>query len=109
MVRPSISCWRAGAVVAAVAVLTLMPHATQTMTAAAVSVQVQPAQEEFVPIDELPPEDRLPAAPFLVAAYSIIWILAFGYMWLIAGRLAAAEREIAELSRRAGQDTERSS
>ena len=107
--RLSISRLWAGSVVAAAAVLTLMPHATLTMTAAAASVQIQPAQEEFVPIDELPLEDRLPAAPFLVAAYSIIWILAFGYMWLIANRLTAAEREIAELSRRAGQDKERSS
>ena len=55
---------------------------------------------EFVPIDELPEEDRLPAAPFLIAAYSIVWILAFGYFWLLARRQADVERDLAELARR---------
>ncbi len=66
--------------------------------------QPPPTQEEFVPIDELPPEDRLPAAPFLIAAYSIVWILAFGYFWLVSRRLTDVERELTELSRRVGQD-----
>ena len=108
MVRPSILRWRVGVVVALVVFPTLIPQAALTMTAIEESVQVQPAQEEFVPIDELPQEDRLPAAPFLIAAYSIIWVLAFGYMWLIGSRLAATEREIAELFRRTGQDTSQS-
>lgn len=55
---------------------------------------------EFVPIDELPEEDRLPAAPFLIAAYSIVWILAFGYFWLLSRRQAEVERDLAELARR---------
>ena len=55
---------------------------------------------EFVPIDELPEEDRLPAAPFLIAAYSIVWILAFGYFWLLSRRQADVERDLAELARR---------
>ena len=61
----------------------------------------QPEQvNEFVPIDELPPEDRLPAAPFLVAAYSIVWVLAFGYFWLLSRRQADVERDLADLARR---------
>ena len=59
-----------------------------------------PPVEEFVPIDELPEEDRLPAAPFLVASYSIVWILAFGYFWLLSRRMSDVERELADLSRR---------
>ena len=55
---------------------------------------------EFVPIDELPEEDRLPAAPFLITAYSIVWILAFGYFWLLSRRQADVERDLAELARR---------
>ena len=55
---------------------------------------------EFVPIDELPEEDRLPAAPFLIAAYSIVWILAFGYFWFLSRRQADVERDLAELARR---------
>ncbi|MGH9373475.1 MAG: hypothetical protein ACRD15_18295, partial [Vicinamibacterales bacterium] len=32
------------------------------------------ADEAFVPIDELPPGETLPAAPFLIAAYSVAWV-----------------------------------
>lgn len=55
-----------------------------------------------MPIDELPPEDRLPAAPFLIAAYSIVWILAFGYFWSLTRRMEAVERDLAGLARRVG-------
>ena len=63
------------------------------------AAQPEPVNE-FVPIDELPEEDRLPAAPFLVTAYSIVWILAFGYFWLLSRRQADVERDLAELARR---------
>ena len=63
------------------------------------AAQPEPVNE-FVPIDELPEEDRLPAAPFLIAAYSIVWILAFGYFWLLSRRQADVERDLAELARR---------
>ena len=62
---------------------------------------MQPAPvEEFVPIGELPEEDRLPAAPFLISAYSIVWILAFGYFWMLSRRLSAVEREMVALTKR---------
>ncbi len=64
---------------------------------------VQPEQvNEFVPIDALPPEDRLPAAPFLVAAYSVVWLLAFGYFWGLSRRLSSVERDVQDLQRRPG-------
>ena len=62
----------------------------------------QPPIEEFVPIDQLPEEDRLPAAPFLIAAYSIVWILAFGYFWSLTRRMEAVERDLAGLAGRVG-------
>lgn len=63
----------------------------------------QPEQvNEFVPIDELPPEDRLPAAPFLVAAYSIVWLLAFGYFWGLSRRLSGVEQDVQDLRRSSG-------
>ena len=82
---------------------------TAAMAAGGVSpaaAAVQPSQppvEEFVPIDQLPEEDRLPAAPFLIAAYSIVWILAFGYFWSLTRRMEAVERDLAGLSRRVGE------
>ena len=63
----------------------------------------QPEQVgEFVPIDELPEEDRLPAAPFLIAAYSVVWLLAFGYFWRLSQRLDSVEQDIQDLQRRPG-------
>ena len=58
------------------------------------------AQDEFVPMGDIPPEDRLPAAPLLVAAYSVVWAIAIGYMWTIWRRLGTVERELADVSRR---------
>ena len=70
------------------------------LAAPAAAATQPPPIEEFVPIDELPEEDRLPAAPFLIAAYSIVWILAFGYFWLLSRRMSDVERELAELALR---------
>ena len=36
-------------------------------------------QEEFVPIDQLPPQDQLPAAPLLVGAYAFVMLVLFAY------------------------------
>ena len=63
--------------------------------------QPQPPQEEFVPIDQVPPEDQLPAAPLLIAAYAVVWLIVFGYLWSLWRRQSAVEQEMRELSRRA--------
>ena len=63
--------------------------------------QPQPAQEEFVPIDQVPPEDQLPAAPLLIAAYAVVWLIVFGYLWSLWRRQSAVEQEMRELARRA--------
>ena len=65
------------------------------------------AQDEFVPRADIPPEDQLPAAPLLVAAYSVVWALAIGYLWTIWRRLGTVEQELADVSRRVS-DRERS-
>ena len=62
--------------------------------------QPKPAEDEFRPITELPPEEKLPAAPLLIAAYSIVWIAAVGYLFSIWRRLDRVDRDLAELTRR---------
>jgi CcmD family protein len=59
-----------------------------------------PQQEEFVefvPIDQLPPQDQLPAAPLLIGAYVFVWLAVGGYIWSIARRLARVQREVERL------------
>jgi CcmD family protein len=63
----------------------------------------RPAQDEFVPIDELPPQEQLPAAPLLIAAYSVAWVLVALYLFSIWRRMGRVERELAEVSRRVQQ------
>ena len=73
---------------------------------AAASQQPAPAagqpeqQDEFVPIDQLPPGEQLPAAPLLIAAYSVAWLAVAGYLFSIWRRLDRVDRDIAEAGRR---------
>ena len=59
-----------------------------------------PAIEEFVPFEGVPEIDQIPAARVLIAAYGVVWILAFGYLWSIWRRLSKVERDLSTLSRR---------
>jgi CcmD family protein len=63
----------------------------------------KPAEDEFRPISELPPGEALPAAPLLIAAYSVVWLLVAGYLFSIWKRLDRVDRELAEVSRRLPQ------
>ena len=54
-------------------------------------------QEEFVPIEELPPQDQLPAAPLLVTAYSVVVLALFAYVVSVARRLGRVQRELERL------------
>lgn len=70
---------------------------------AAAQPPTRPADEGFVPIDELPPGETLPAAPFLIAAYAIAWLAVLAYLFSIWQRLGRVEREIADVTRRVQQ------
>jgi len=59
-----------------------------------------PQQNEFVPVNTLPPSDQLPSAPLLVAAYSFVWLATMFYLWTIWRRLGKVEAEIQALERR---------
>jgi len=50
-----------------------------------------------VPIDELPPQDQLPAAPLLVTAYSFAVLALFAYLISVARRLGGVQRELERL------------
>jgi CcmD family protein len=77
-------------------VLTL-GYASQQLTEARQAQQPPPQQEEFIPIDQLPPEDQLPAAPLLVGAYAFVLLMLFGYMLIMSRRLAVIQREVDRL------------
>jgi CcmD family protein len=60
------------------------------------------AQDEYVPIDQLPDEDKLPAGPFLVGAYTVAWLAILVYLWMLWRRLGKVEQELQEARRAAG-------
>jgi CcmD family protein len=52
------------------------------------------AQDEFVPVSDLPDSEKLPAAPFLIAAYTIVWLVLLLYVWSLWRRLTRVEQEL---------------
>ena len=66
-------------------------------------VTVQVPQDEFVPLESVPPEDQLPAAPLLIAAYALLWVGVLGYLWSIWRRLMTMEQELSNLASRTGE------
>jgi len=56
-------------------------------------------QEEFVPIDQLPPDEQLPAAPMVVAAYAFVWVAFLFYVFTLVRRMRRIEADLAALSR----------
>src|ERR1700752_1892339 len=68
------------------------------------SAQTQPppkpaATDEFVPIDQLPPQEQVPAAPMVVAAYSFVWIAFLAYVLSLVKRTRKVETNIAVLEK----------
>jgi CcmD family protein len=67
---------------------------------ATLQAQEQPKQqEEFIPIDQLPPQDQLPAAPLLVGAYAFVLLMLFGYLFMVSRRLSVIQSEVDRLDR----------
>jgi CcmD family protein len=72
------------------------------LAGAGIAVAAQPSaqpeqQDEFVPVDTLPPQDQLPAAPLLIAAYAFVMLALFGYLLSVARRLTTVQRELERL------------
>lgn len=61
--------------------------------------QPQPPKE-FVPVDDIPPGEQIPAIDLVAAAYGFVWVAMMGYVWTIARRLKTVESELAQLESR---------
>jgi CcmD family protein len=90
--------WGARATLTMIALL-LALGAAQPILAAQPPVAPQ-AQEGFVPVKDLPEQEKLPAAPLVMAAYAVAWVAVFGYIWSVWSRLGRVERDLAEVGRR---------
>ena len=82
-------------------VATLVLIAISCAAAQASDAAAQPPspeqQQVFVPIDQLPPQEQLAAAPLLVGAYAFVVVVLFLYLFSVARRMSAVQREIERL------------
>ncbi len=67
----------------------------------AYAAQPKPSVDEFVPMEEVPASEQIPAINLVAAAYGFVWVVVVGYVWSLGRRLQKAESEIADLERRA--------
>lgn len=67
----------------------------------------QGGQNEFVPVNQLPPTEQMPAAPLVIAAYAFVWLATIFFLWSIWRRLGKVQADIDALQRRTPQGTHR--
>ena len=80
-----------GTVLLSAQVFAFQAPSSQTPTPAG---QAPPGQGEFLPIDQLPPSEQLPAAPLLITAYAFVWLAVIFYLWTIWRRLNKVEADM---------------
>ena len=59
----------------------------------------KPGTDVFVPVDQLPPTEQMPSAPYVVAAYAFVWLIAMFYLWTIWRRIGKVEADMKGLER----------
>ena len=59
-------------------------------------------QGGFVPIDQLPTPESFPAAPLVIAAYAVAWVVIFLYVWSVWRRLNRVEGELKQALQQSG-------
>ena len=88
---------RFGASILLAVVTAVSAYAYEQQPAPATQSQQPEQQGEFIPLDQLPPQDQLPAAPLLVTAYAFVALALFAYLVSVARRLTTVQREIERL------------
>ena len=56
-------------------------------------------QSDFRPLSERPPQEELPAARLVIAAYSFVMLTLFAYLFSLSKRLGGVKQEIERLER----------
>ena len=85
--------------------IVLILLAVALLAPAAAAARQQPpatpdAKQEYVPVDPTADQEQLPAAPLVIGAYAVVWVVVVLYLWSIWRRLSRVERELAQVSRR---------
>ena len=70
------------------------------IAAPAFALQPPKGPSEFVPVNEVPLADQLPAAPLLITAYAFVWLATLVYVWSIWRRMNKVEDEMRALAQK---------
>jgi CcmD family protein len=70
------------------------------LAAPAFALQPPKGQSEFVPVNEVPAADQLPAAPLLIVAYAFVWAATLVYVWSIWRRMNKVEDDMRALAQK---------
>jgi CcmD family protein len=62
--------------------------------------QPQQPPPGFVPAEQVPESELIPAINLVAAAYGFVWLALVGYVLSLASRMKKVEREIGELERK---------
>jgi CcmD family protein len=54
-------------------------------------------QKQYVPLADAPPQEQIPSARLVIAAYSFVVLALFAYLLSLSKRLTAVKSEIARL------------
>jgi hypothetical protein len=54
----------------------------------------KPGTDAFLPTDQLPPTEQMPSAPYVIAAYGVVWLIAMFYLWTIWRRIGKVEADM---------------
>ncbi len=81
-------------------ILLLVTALSVAAPAMAASAMQPPPQSEFVPVDEVPVGEQIPAFTMVGTAYGFVWVVLLGYVWSIARRLQKVESELTDLESR---------
>jgi CcmD family protein len=58
----------------------------------------QPTQQnDWIPVNQLPPQEQMAAAPLLIGAYMFVLVVLFVYVFRVARRLQTVQQEIDRL------------
>ena len=57
------------------------------------------AQDEYVAVSDLPPDEQLPAVPLVFIAYGLIWLAVLVYVATLWRRQSLVQKEIDALKR----------
>jgi hypothetical protein len=69
-------------------------RATASQPAAPPAAAQPAATDGFVPVTDLPPDEQLPAAPLVLAAYAFIWVAVLVYVGLLWRKLGAVQKDL---------------